>query len=386
MQEEFESIQKQFIDELTLDDHKVSVDDVLLTLTMLPIPLKKVYECEIQERLPNLEGKKRIKELFYRLNPLFTFVDYELLQHLISRYGSAKLKKHMTSYANSIVLFKSKTTVDDIIASEYWPVGEEDENFKRLKTKFDCNTKTYTLENLDNFRKRYCNRMRLSDFISVTILKSLEQASSFYAVWLIPTEIAAEMIEAASLVDSSFYMEEGVALVSLDGNILYHAKTKSQLSVSQPVAQQLQGLVMKKELSTSLQQLPLPAGTEPFLGRPRSLSSPAMSIQTSTPAHQRPQKANLKQERSASLQELPREHSTEQLFQASSRSRSLSSLPELLPSAMSPKIPSPPLPLKSGSKSSTGQQQSPYSLYPYPQSKSMYFYLYVYYMYIYKYV
>ena len=380
MQKEFESIHKQFIDELTLDDHKVSVDDVLLTLTMLPIPLKEVYECEIQEKLPNLEGKKRIKELFYRLNPLFTFVDYELLQHLISRYGSAKLNKCMTSYANSIVLFKSKTTVDDIIASKYWPVGEEDENFKRLRTKFDCNTKTYTLEKLDNFRKRYCNQMKLSKVISVTILKSLEQASSFYAVWLIPTEIAAEMIAAASLVDSSFYMEEGVALVSLDGNILYHAKTKSQLSISQPVAQQLQGLVMKKELSTSLQQLPLPAGTEPVLGRPRSLSLPAMSIQTSTPAHQRPQKANLKQERSASLQELPRELSTEQLFQASSRSRSLS-LPELLPSTMAPKIPLQPLPLKWRSKLSSEQ---PYSLHQYLQGKSRYFY-HVYFMHRYKY-
>ena len=380
LETEFNELQDQLVSELNLKG--IAVYTILQAITKPPFEIRKTYETVIQNMLPDLEDRKSIHTLFFRLTPLFTFIDYELLEHLISKFGSDDLKKSMKSYACRIKLFKRDTTISDMI--DYWPgpssVDEEEKYFKRLRAKFNGEPKTYTLEKLDNFRRIFFSQMRLSEFVSVFILTSLESASSFYAEWLIPTVIVPDVVAAATLVEDSFYVEEGVALVWLDGNILYHAKTKSQLSVSQPVAQQLQGLVMKKELSTSLQQLPLPAGAEPVLGRPRSLSLPAMSIQTSTPAHQRPQKANLKQEQSASLQELPRELSTEQLFQASSRSRSLS-LPELLPSTMSPKIPSQPMPLKWRSKSSSEQ---PYTLHPYPQGKSMYFY-HVYFMHMYKY-
>ena len=334
LEKELFELQDRLVSELK--SNRVSVHSVLQILTRPPFEIRKAYETVIQNMLPELEDKNNIHVLFFRLNPLFTFIDYELLEHLILKFGSDSLKDSMTSYACSIKLFKRDTTIADLI--DYWPgpssVEEEDKYFKKLRAKFDGEPKTYTLEKLDNFRRKFFSRMRLSEFVSVFILTSLESASSFYAEWLIPTVIVPDVVSAARLVEDSFYVQEGVALVSLDGNILYHAKTKSQLSVSQPVAQQLQGLVMKKELSTSLQQLPLPAGTEPVLGRPRSLSLPGMSIQTSTHAPQRPQKANLKQERSASLQELP----SKQFFPAPCRSQSLSST-EVPTSVMPPKSP-----------------------------------------------
>ena len=239
LQEEFGSIQEQFIHELT--SSRVSVDSVLQTLTTyLPFQLKNVYEREIQRKLSKLEKRKRIKELFYRLNPLYTFIDYELLQHMISKLGSIALKERMTSYVSSTSLFKSQTTVDDLITIGCdWPVARKGKYCKRLRIKLDCDPKTYTLEELDDFRRKHFIQLRLSHYISFTLLSSLEQASSFYVVWLIPTEIAAEVIAAASLVDSSFYVEEGVVMVSLDGNMLYHAVTKSLSSSSQLLPQQL---------------------------------------------------------------------------------------------------------------------------------------------------
>lgn len=95
-----------------------------------------------------------------------------------------------------------------------------------------------------------------------------------------------------------------------------------------------------KELSSSLQQPPLQDGTEPLW----------------------PQKTQLKKDLCISLQQLPSEP-----LLAPCRSRSLS-VPELLPSAMLSKPPSPPLPLKQRSKASF---PLPQFSYPYPQGKSM---------------
>ena len=65
--------------------------ELLIALTMLPISLRKEYESLIQQMLPTLDIKATVTELFLRLSPLFRFIDYGLLDHLISKFGSTKL-------------------------------------------------------------------------------------------------------------------------------------------------------------------------------------------------------------------------------------------------------------------------------------------------------
>ena len=48
--------------------------------------------------LPALDIKATVKELFLRLSPLFRFIDYGLLDHLISRFGSLEMQKDTKSY------------------------------------------------------------------------------------------------------------------------------------------------------------------------------------------------------------------------------------------------------------------------------------------------
>ena len=230
---EFNELQDQLVSEL--NSKGIAVCTVLQALTKPPFKIRKAYETVIQTMLPELEDRKSIHALFFRLTPLFTFIDYELLEHLISIFGSDDLKKSMKSYTCSIKLFKRETTISDMI--DYWPgpssVDEEDKYFKKLRAKFDGEPKTYTLEKLDNFRRKFFSRMRLSEFVSVFILTSLESACSFYAVWLIPTVIVPDVVAATKLVEDSFYMEEGVAVVSLDGSALFPA-VESPSSASNP--------------------------------------------------------------------------------------------------------------------------------------------------------
>ena len=96
LQRQFHGLHRRFLSELK--ERRVSVDDVLTELTLLPIECCKEYESLIQQKLPILEESTRITTLFNRLNPLFTFIDYGLLQHLISNLGSTELNEDMTSY------------------------------------------------------------------------------------------------------------------------------------------------------------------------------------------------------------------------------------------------------------------------------------------------
>ena len=85
------------------------------------------------------------------LNPLFTFIDYELLQYLVSKFGSQGLKQEMTSYTGKVQLFKKVTTIDKLI--NHWPGLEAPPiDFKILRAKFADDPKSYTLEKLDSFR------------------------------------------------------------------------------------------------------------------------------------------------------------------------------------------------------------------------------------------
>ena len=215
----------------------VSVSNVLQSLTKLPLAIKDTYDCAIQEMLPNLERRETIHKLFLRLNPLFTFIDYELLKHLISSFGDTFLNKDMKGYIDEMKVFKRETTVGDLI--EYWPghkINEENDVlvYSRLKIKFGGDPKTYTLERLDKFRRKFCNELKLSECISVFVLKLLESASSFYATWLIPSLIASDIAKAVTRVDNGFYLMERVVHVLLDERSLYiteSAKPKFVISV-----------------------------------------------------------------------------------------------------------------------------------------------------------
>ena len=80
--QELEKLFNELHNQLKLEllNKEVSVEALLDSLIFLSISFKKEYEGAIQKLLPEVERKKTISELFFRVNPLFTFIDYNLLQ------------------------------------------------------------------------------------------------------------------------------------------------------------------------------------------------------------------------------------------------------------------------------------------------------------------
>ena len=219
LEEQFRDIHCQLVTELSANEG-ISIEQVLQALTMLPFAFRKQYQDTIQNMLPNLETKDRISSLFNLLEPLFTFIDYELLKHLVSKFGSSKLKEDMSVYTEKVQLFKKATTVSELI--EYWPGLEIPEsNYSRLRAKIDDDPGTFTLEELDNFRRKFFSHLRLSDFVSISILMLLEHTNSFIAIWHIPNVVVRDVVDAVSQIDNAFCLAEHILELSVDERALY---------------------------------------------------------------------------------------------------------------------------------------------------------------------
>ena len=103
LEKQFDNIHKRLVTELS--EGGTSVLQILQVLTRLPIAFRRQYEDAIRGILPDLL-KKDVIHVFMLLNPLFTFIDYELLSHLVSKFGSSKLKEDMLLYVEKVQLFK----------------------------------------------------------------------------------------------------------------------------------------------------------------------------------------------------------------------------------------------------------------------------------------
>ena len=168
--------------------------------------------------LPTLEEITRITTLINRINPLFTFIDYGLLDHLITNLASKELKEDMTTYVERVTEFMRETTVGAIM--DCFPGDAEPSvDYSKLKMKFKDDPKTYTLERLNNFRRKFCSTIRLSEFIFGLI--SLETTESFFATWIIPTLAVPELMKAVREIDEHFYELEHIMSMSVDQEQLY---------------------------------------------------------------------------------------------------------------------------------------------------------------------
>ena len=149
------------------------MDALYQALITLPIAFRQEYERSIQQLLPaakEIDGQSVVtSSVFLLFNPLFAFIDYDLLNHMIKKFGSAELKSEMALYIEDVKIFMRETTVGDLI--DHWPGCEvPDLNYAKLKAKFRDDPKTYTLERLNKFRRKFCSQVRdsLSSFFALS--------------------------------------------------------------------------------------------------------------------------------------------------------------------------------------------------------------------------
>ena len=161
LEDTFQSLFHRLIKELEQEEAVCLIE----RLSRLPITLKSEYQSDILKIMPALQRMKRTSEVFLILGNLMSFVDPALLKYIVSVFGSIDLKKDFEEYDSNLQQFKQRTTVHQL--QSCWP-GQQSTSleFEVLKSKFEITPDQYTLEMLDQLRRRYCSEVKLSDAVS----------------------------------------------------------------------------------------------------------------------------------------------------------------------------------------------------------------------------
>ena len=229
VESEIEELEAQFRDLHAcilkeLEESKaLDIQKVLHALTLLPTKLKSEYQKLILDKLPTLRSEKSISELFLHLNPLFSFLDYSLLEYIIKVFGSTSIKDRMKSYCHEIRNFMSRTTVQQLI--DYWPREEEiAPNISKMVATIEKDPQTCNLVELDAIRRKICIRARLFDVICAVV--SIKNSHSFLVTWGVPSVLAPDMIKSLELADGSFFSENDINTLSVGDKLVYSPLTK----------------------------------------------------------------------------------------------------------------------------------------------------------------
>ena len=199
----------------------VDTSNLLSNLTLLPLKLKKEYDKPIQEILPELKEQKNINELFYRLNPLLSFLDYALLEHIINKFGSDQLKNAIATYGSDIQVFMQQTTIQQLM--DHLPGQPEiPQNFELIKAKISKDAKKCTIAEINQLRRRLCCEIRLSEIVFHII--ALEDSNSFIISFIVPSILLPDIIESARKLDDSFFQRESIAFFYTRNGWLYSPK------------------------------------------------------------------------------------------------------------------------------------------------------------------
>ena len=225
-----------------LEEKRIPISKLLQSLTLLPTEIRQEYKPVITEIFPELQRETTISGLFYHLGPLVDFLGCDLLKYFVDAFGSNTLKVKMHTYSEDVTKFMKETTIKQLM--DIWPGKQEiPPNFSKLRAKIDKDPTTYTLYQLDQLRRRFCSRNKLTDVVLVFI--GLESANSFIAEWLIPSTLIPHLMESAINLDFGFYLHEHILKMTVDEKQIFHL-----LPDSKPKVPALQGAAATAEAAT----------------------------------------------------------------------------------------------------------------------------------------
>ena len=186
------SIQKELI-----QGRKVSIEDLLTELTLLPSSIKHNHMIFLKENISNLNNASDLREIFMHFNLYWDYFNYTLLEVIITAYGSETLKKQMKSYSSDMQQFWQKITVTNFIPyckkmKKFEIIPKE---FVRVEVKdaIDKPISEYTLMELEELKHHLCLSCQLPSF--ALILYDLKEGC-VEVTWLVATELENELREA----------------------------------------------------------------------------------------------------------------------------------------------------------------------------------------------
>ena len=214
-----------------LADIGISVHNVHAWLTSLNVFQQREHQDFINDHLTNIEKGTHLSNLWARLGTYWNFLNFDLLEHLVSRFGSENLKQKMESYKCDLLSFRKATRICDFI--DCWPERVEpppERELREFVAKVGYHWENCTLEDLDMLEGVITRR-----FFQPRFLLQLREIKpgSIMIMWLIPAPFVKGLQEAIESTSSEFFMEQKIETITVDGQECYPTPTRNLVEYSE---------------------------------------------------------------------------------------------------------------------------------------------------------
>ena len=204
-----------------LVEQKIPLMTLRECITLLPASIKHQHIAFLETKVKAIIQSESIEEIFLQLNLYWDFLNYTLLEHIVTEFGNNDTKAAMAKYVCELVAFRKATKLLTFIA--YWPcAGEAPPDMSRLVTKIEKQMKkdwsNCTLEDVEQFRRTLTQKLLLPSF--AVLLRDAEQGC-ISLTWLIPSSIVKILSKDIHNTKLDWFREYHIARLAIDGQDLY---------------------------------------------------------------------------------------------------------------------------------------------------------------------
>ena len=212
----FESLIRSTWEVLKQED--VSVSQLCHTISILPIIIKEDHKKFLLENLPLLCNARNLDEALCLLNVYMDYLNYSLLEHIITKHGNTALQQMMDEYVVEIRSFRRRTPLSVFCQIQPTQYKEVPPGFRSLVLKHGKSTPTSTLEDLEQFRQKFARHYSLGE---ITLILASIELGSVVITWLMPSTTVEEVKREIRNQKVTFFKENEIVNLTLDGTTLY---------------------------------------------------------------------------------------------------------------------------------------------------------------------
>ena len=211
----FESKFRTFVDQAYQEvNSKMDPSVFLSRFTCLPVSARTQHRSFIEEKLTNIPQPVTFVNIWTKLNLYWDFLNYGLLEHVISNFGSQDLKHNMQEYIHELSTFKETTRLCDFIES--WPCRDEyppEDRLKKVVVKMQHEWSQCTLRDVESFKKALLNKFFLPEF---DILLQKAEKGCVCVTWLTSPSIATLLQQNLANIETEFFKKHGINTMTIE--------------------------------------------------------------------------------------------------------------------------------------------------------------------------
>lgn len=203
LRESFSKLAFSFCNELVVT--RTHAEDFRKHVAALPLSLNSRINFPISKSIDDVENLNTLTNLFYLLNAnVWNFFDYQVLQYVITKFGSDAIQGSMREYISNFKEFEETTTLHDIF--EHWP-GQMQKlpGYAEVIVNLDGDPKQCTLAHLNMLRHHICARF-LPPLSEYAMRYCKHRKDNFQVIWILPSDLAVKLRQVVGKPESQDFL------------------------------------------------------------------------------------------------------------------------------------------------------------------------------------